>query len=1084
MANNQNQENKSDENKYTQEEINKIDELSDFFKRSPGQIDVSTEDVQSDNEAETTEAPDIGDALQTPGDETETAEAPDIGDALQTPGDEKETAEVPDIGDALQTPGDETETIEVPDIEDALQTPGDETETIEVPDIEDALQSPGDETETIEVPDIEDALQSPGDETETIEIPDIEDALQSPGDEKETAEIPDIEDALQSPGDEKETAEIPDIEDALQSPGDETEITEVPDTGDALQTSGDKTEITEVPEIGKLGETTPAGDVGKRSTLLSLEDTSPDLTLQKPRDKTTSSDISFFQLDNEDIKKLRNKLKGLPIQLSKIIINSILEEKLSPQDTQALVDLVLQEASIEEIKKKLEDKLGISLGDIKQKDAHERHRIIVTRPGYTAKGLEKKARRIQLIKYGSLVATILTSLSLFLYYFVIKPFIYKNLISEGAENILENFPQRPARNSILEAESLFQKAVSYYPQKTDAYIQYGNAYKRVEMYEDSFEKLFGKVSLDPQVIDEQNKRIPAKEFWRSLKAVPIVRYANVARNKISINRSLWQIQKKGAYLFTHLDQKENDANTLFALGDFHSNRVQKFQKSKYRNNLLGIDYYKRILFFATNAGFFEKDDFRANALLSIGNVYYNQKDYYRSNEYFEKIVTKFTDHAGGHSGILRSLLKIYENQKDPRLVIDYHNKIRHSIGIEEELDFAILASLAGFYIDLPHEDHLRIEYNISPKQNLSASSLKARANELLNILYHSKEKDKYGNVRHGNEFAEGYYQRARYYRNIVKENKMAIKQLEYAYKYNPNHFLALNELAEILMELNDHASAIEHLELAMQSLSTNQISLLGTYPEDEVLLDADIGKIYFNYAKATYLSVVNDLGETHQWQRMKEADRYKSDYDIGLNALANSLEKIDSYFDRADKIGLKNKELKVEFNYYRGWSYYLRGNHRKALFYWESIPLKWQFQFHNIELAKSNALYKLGSQKRNIRSKYLQAALGHLLFLQSHYTTKADRVSKPSKDNKAHVKLFTRLAMVENNLGAIYELLEDQDKADQHYWKSIENSKRVFRENEVARYNLKLSFKRQGLGAKESVPLIMDFVPPLLSNTL
>ena len=198
------------------------------------------------------------------------------------------------------------------------------------------------------------------------------------------------------------------------------------------------------------------------------------------------------------------------------------------------------------------------------------------------------------------------------------------------------------------------------------------------------------------------------------------------------------------------------------------------------------------------------------------------------------------------------------------------------------------------------------------------------------MLFHSKEVDFYGDTHRGNSYTPGYYEFSRYYRNVAKQERMALKQLEYVYKYNPTHFVALNDRAEILMSLQDYSSAIEYLNIAIEQLHPEKMSLLGMYPEDEILLEADTGKIYFNLGKAHYLSTVKDLGDDLTWRRMKEADKYKSDYDTGLNALSNSLDRMDMYFDQASKIGIHSSEVESELNYYQGWSYYARGNYRKA----------------------------------------------------------------------------------------------------------------------------------------------------------
>ena len=834
-------------------------------------------------------------------------------------------------------------------------------------------------------------------------------------------------------------------------------------------------------------------DPKEGSSIPSLEELSPSSTFTtEPTPPPSPPQVEQFdtatpegetKFDDDQIQTLHKKLKNYPLPIRRLVMNSIIKDKLSPDDVLDIVKKINKEAPVDEIKKFLELKLGVDLGYI-QKDKEDKVRVVVSRPDYTTEGLEERRKRLRRLQIGGLSIILLFTVGIFFYQFIIRPWLYRSWIDEGKEIILKNAPDPPSLAGMKQAEKLFDKASSYYPGRIEGYLRYANAYSKVRFYGNAFEKLFGRVSLVTPFRLKNEYISVSDQFWGKIKKVPTVSYLSGEKNRLRIDNSPWNLEKKGAYLIAHLDKKESNSAVLLALGKFHSNPVKRFRRSPYRNNLLGIGYFKRILTFETTFPLLEKENYQSKALQGIGSVYYHQKDYFKSNEYFEKIITHQPDNALGHAGILRNLLSLYKDQRDPRLIIDYHNKIKYSIDIEHDLPLDVLAKLAAFYIDLPEGDDLRIEYNISPRDSINAQVLKKRSFELLNILYSNEEIDEYENVKKGKYLAEGFYQRGRYYYKVMKQPRAAMKQFEYAYKYDPRHFMALNDRAEILLDIHDYNGAIENLDMAIQQLSPERFESLGDHLEDETLLQADIGKIYFNYGCAIYLSTVEKMGETNEWQRMKESERYKTESDFGLEPLVSALDKADVYFSKGDEIGLKDEDQRTKLIYYQGWSSYIRGNPKKALFLWESIPPEWQLRYRNLKLAKSHALYKLATVGRRESQKNLQAALGYLLFLRSYYVKKASQIEEPSAGSKTHVKLFTRLATIENNLGAVYELLQDENKAIQHYWKSIDYSRRISRENEVARYNLRLSFKRTGLDVKERTPVIMDFIPPRLKETL
>ena len=79
-----------------------------------------------------------------------------------------------------------------------------------------------------------------------------------------------------------------------------------------------------------------------------------------PKPFSYADDIS--NSDSETLQTLRKKLKSYPSVIGKLVVNTIIEDKLSPEDTSKLIELILQEAPLIQIQKELEAKLGIDLG--------------------------------------------------------------------------------------------------------------------------------------------------------------------------------------------------------------------------------------------------------------------------------------------------------------------------------------------------------------------------------------------------------------------------------------------------------------------------------------------------------------------------------------------------------------------------------------------------------------------------------------------------------------------------------------------------------------------------------------------------
>ncbi len=781
-------------------------------------------------------------------------------------------------------------------------------------------------------------------------------------------------------------------------------------------------------------------------------------------------------ISDEELKALRSRLWEFPKELRKRIIGAIIEDKMSYEDTRELVSDIIAGDPPSTIEKELNKKVGDYKPELKGEKGSAR--TVATRPSYTEAGRRRQAQLMHYTRIGALAALAFIIITTVSYYSLIKTFLYQNIIDDGKEIIMEKGCRGKERE---EAEKYFKKSLEYYPEKIDSFLQFGDAYKRKGCYDFAFEKFYGRLEIPDigqKIRWNEMEIVSGKEIWKNTEVVPIIKWADMEKNLVRVDAIPFRLVEHGAYTITHLKQGKDYAQVLLALGDFHTNPVNRFKESDYKNNLLGINYYQRILTFQPETPLFSGDEYISKAVLGIGNVYYYQRDYYKSLDYFEKIIRNDPYDINGQSGVIHNLIKIYQKTNDPRLLLQQHSLIKHRLKIEEKLPIHTLARLASFYIDLPVSNDLRIQYNVSPVDPVTGTNLRERSLEALNILFSKKEKDIYGNEKDGKTSSEGYYQRGRYYRYVARQPRMALKQMEYAYKYNPAHFLALNERAELLMELYDYEGAMEHLKLAMQFITDDAINALGDQPEDETLMEGDRASIPFNAGKAMYLSLIRDVTSSNAWLRLGELEKYQTKTNSGIQGLAAVMENAEDLFRQAEEIGLKDDQKRNELYYYRGWSRYIRSNFEDALTDWERIDPKWQIQYSNVALARAHALYHLAIKDEEKRSDYLETALGELIFLQEKLSREIQKIQSPNPSNKTHVAFFTQLSMVENNMGAIYEMMEDEQKSLTHYWKSVEYSKRISRENEIAHLNIQLNFKRKALEDKERYPVIMDYISP------
>ncbi|AFM11229.1 tetratricopeptide repeat protein [Turneriella parva] len=843
------------------------------------------------------------------------------------------------------------------------------------------------------------------------------------------------------------------------------------------------------PDMGDFSSAPAAQDdaFNFESSAPSLDDLSPEVALGGGAAAlgagSLSSDLSSLAaeesatVDPATLRRVRETLRSFSAPLRRRLSKALLDENMKPADSAELMRLLSEEASAHEVGAWLDSKAIAEVADESESGNAAGPRIIMARPEYTDEGLARQERLIKLTRFGAIAAFVLITLVGGVYFSLLKPMFYRNAVAKGRDMIM----QRGA-SAIPEAEKQFEKALSYYDKDTYAYLQYADAYRYKGLYEEAFSKLFAELKLPgnaPAARAGDKEIRSSAELFGSVKRVPVVAYAG-GDNAIAVNGTQLAMGKKGAYVISHLDNKKDEAQVLIALGQFHSNPSRRFAREAYKNNFLGADYYRRVLMSNPATPAFKKEEMIDRAVMGIGDIFYHEKEYDRSLDYYKKIVDKDHDHVAAHAGILKALLKLHKLNDDPRMVIQHHTLVR-SKKIENKLPMYIRARLAAFYIDLPAENELRVKYNISPSNMLSGQQLKTRADDLLNSIFASSETDSFGVKHEGSKFAEGYYQRARSFAKDKNQVRMALKQFEYAYHYDPRHFMALNDRAEILMSLSDYSGALELLKLAKQQSTPEKLAELGENEQDETLSDAPVGIIAFNTGKSMYLDAMRDLSNSATWFRLKEVQKYRSQSDTGTGALMAQLDRVETEFNEARSLGLSGTKVESELLYFSGWSRFVRNDHRGALADWEKIDPEKAASLPNLSLAQSHCYYRLAVEEtaRAQREKYLDSALGLLFYSQDRYNARVNSITRIDSGNDKHARLVSNLAIIENNIGAIYEMLDDEQKSLMHYWKSVENSKRIGQENEIANLNIRLSFKRKSLGESESYPVIMDFVPPL-----
>ncbi len=440
---------------------------------------------------------------------------------------------------------------------------------------------------------------------------------------------------------------------------------------------------------------------------------------------------------------------------------------------------------------------------------------------------------------------------------------------------------------------------------------------------------------------------------------------------------------------------------------------------------MAINFYRRVLLL-------ESDNI--TALLGIGNAYFYQGQYLKAKKYYEDILKVDKNSVIGYSG----LLNLYIERDSMEMTASLHAELRRKKMLSE-LPSPLLSKLAGYYIDKNRDPNInvRIDYGVTSPRFKDPEDKTYPA--ILEVLKALNDRDP--------DYPQLQIQYARL--SMDRQNFMVMERyLQKALSLAPNYYSALHLLGKYYYMTKEPVKAYEYLKKAVEY-----------YPNQPVFTKEDF------YRETESIGSTNRyMGNIFYYYFDKVKDRKGAlDDEVAENEtekLAN-LAIAEQYYIKASNLGENSPEL----NYNLGRIYYLKKNYSVALDRW--LQLYDDFiKSPELMLSLGNAFFHKGSYG---------AAKGELLKLVSVYEYEADRIKNPSKTRNSHIKIFQTLSSAYNNLGAVYQNLNEGEKRDLAYWKSVEFAKKIDRENEYARVNLARSHRDAQPLLDESIPFSIDY---------
>ncbi|TGK25820.1 hypothetical protein EHQ05_13140 [Leptospira yasudae] len=808
-------------------------------------------------------------------------------------------------------------------------------------------------------------------------------------------------------------------------------------------------------------------------------------------------------LKDEELAIIQKEILRYPPTLRRAVIDAIVQDRLTPRDQKGLLELIKIESSPEEIADFLSGVLGetISVSQRMSGFSKDGVPIISTDPLYTKEGLQRQRKAIRRTIIGIAAGIFLVVGGTLFYRNFIIPNQAAQYYEQGLTLIREAgaYPKNSEsrKKKFFEAEESFARGENILPNHLKYLNLYGVEYTRVEEYDRAFEKLFGKVSPDFGAGGEE----PSSNAWDKREKVPIITLAKgqiwdngklpIAGKIGNENRMVLvaqdgiqrKIMKAGAYIVMRLEKQTHDNPTYKNLGRFHSSIMPSFTESslgggKYKNDQLAINFFKQVY---TDGN----EPYDEESTAGIAKIYYNRREFGKAASFYNKIVEIDPSSPVGQGGLLSTYIEMWKEDGNPQFVINHHRQIKNNLDIEKKLSLHVLSKLASFYTDL-NKKELRIRYNINPMDQVSGMEVNDNALEILDLIYHKTEEDPVTGVEiDGSEYAEGYYQRGRYFASI-KESIQARRFFEKAATLDPAHYLASTELAENAIRLANFGEADKLLNESLKRFENYKQSY-GAREEDETLIQGNVGRIYFDKARIQYLSAAG----IHEKDKITEFPGRKI-YPFRARAAMDAIAKTRSMelknsldgFSKAEAVQTDENEFTLirrwrtplpagiqrELRYFKGWVDYMSGDFAASLNEWSGFEDEDEYNHSTLLMGKANAFYYTGQYK---------ASLGNYLKVQDDMEEKLLNMGLPKPDDPYHQEVYQTLVAAYNNIGAVYEKQGNTAEALKHYWKAIETARKINEVSEIAMSNKDLMFKKEAIGQD---PLLEDWLSPTLDS--
>ncbi|WP_036063771.1 tetratricopeptide repeat protein [Leptospira noguchii] len=808
-------------------------------------------------------------------------------------------------------------------------------------------------------------------------------------------------------------------------------------------------------------------------------------------------------LKDEELAIIQKEILRYPPTLRRAVIDAIVQDKLTPRDQKGLLELIKIESSAQEIADFLSGALGESVSVSQRMSGFSKDGvpIISTDPIYTKEGLQRQKKLIRRTILGIAAAIFIVVGGTLFYRNFIVPNQAAQYYDQGLTLIREAgaYPKNSEtrKRKFFEAEESFARGENILPNHLKYLNLYGIEYTRVEEYDRAFEKLFGKVSPDFGTGEGE----PSSNAWDKREKVPIITLAKgqfwdngklpIAGKIGNENRMILvaqdgiqrKILKAGAYIVMRLEKQTHDNPTYKNLGRFYSSIMPSFTESslgggKYKNDQLAINFYKQVY---TDGN----EPYDEESTAGIAKIFYNRREFGKAASFYNKIVEIDPSSPMGQGGLLSTYIEMWKEDGNPQFVINHHRQIKNNLEIEKKLSLHVLSKLASFYTDL-NKKELRIRYNINPIDQVSGMEVNDNAFEILNLIYHKTEKDPVtGTKIEGSNYAEGYYQRGRYFASI-KESIQARRFFEKAATLDPAHYLASMELGENAIRLANFGEADKLLNESLKRFENFKQSY-GAREEDETLIQGNIGRIYFDKARIQYLSAAG----IHEKDKITEFPgrkiypfRARAEMDTITKTRSMELKNSLEGFSKTESVQTDENEytlirrwrtplpldIQKELRYFKGWVNYMSGDFAASLNEWSGFEDEEEYNHSTLLMGKANAFFYTGQYK---------ASLGNYLKVQDDMEEKLLNMGLPKPDDPYHQEVYQTLIAAYNNIGAVYEKQGNTSEALKHYWKAIETARKINEVSEIAMSNKDLMFKKEAIGQD---PLLEDWLSPTLDS--